>query len=127
MKSGFVKAVIVALLAAAPAAAAGVSAESAPAPLAGWVDMHAHPMAHLAFGGKLLHGAPDLGILMSAIPSGNGCLHYVTPVSREEASREDRAIHGGWWFDNTCGDLLRREFIRGLEGELVLWRAKGWA
>ncbi len=95
-----------------------VGATVAPAPLQGWVDMHTHPMAHLAFGGKLLQGAPDLGILMSAIPDGWGCRHYVAAATREEASREDRAIHGGWWFDNTCGDLLRREFIRGLEGEL---------
>ena len=89
-----------------------------PPPLTGWVDMHTHPMAHLGFGGKLLQGAPDLQILMSAIPSGDGCHHYAFPSTREEASREDRAIHGGWWFDNTCGDILRREFIRGLESEL---------
>src|SRR5262245_12005336 len=33
--------------------------------LRGWVDMHAHPMAHLAFGGHLLHGAPDVGARMA--------------------------------------------------------------
>lgn len=89
-----------------------------PPPLHGWVDMHTHPMAHLAFGGKLLHGAPDLNILMPAIPSGDGCHHYIPAGNRTQASQEDRSIHGGWWFNNTCGDILRREFIRGLEGEL---------
>ena len=90
-----------------------------PPPLFGWVDMHTHPMAHLGFGGKLIHGAPDLNILMSAIPFEEGCLQYVRPTTREAASNEDRAIHGGFGlFDNTCGDLIRKEFIRGLESEL---------
>ena len=88
--------------------------EPAPPPLHGWVDMHTHPMAHLAFGGKLLHGAPDLNILMSAIPSGDGCHHYIPAGNRTQASQEDRSIHGGWWFNNTCGDILRREFLNRL-------------
>lgn len=111
------------LLFASFAAAAGeaprATSEPAPPPLHGWVDMHAHPMAHLGFGGKLLHGAPDLGIVMSAIPSGSICRTWDVPLTREEASREDRAIHGGFGlFDNRCGDTLRKEFIRGLEGSL---------
>jgi len=95
-----------------------VALATEPAPLTGWVDMHTHPMAHLAFGGKLMHGAPDLGIVMPAIPDGWGCRHYDFPVDREEASQNDRAIHGGGTPDNSCGDYLRREFIRGLEGSL---------
>ncbi|HET7746161.1 MAG TPA: hypothetical protein VFM29_02605, partial [Vicinamibacteria bacterium] len=95
------------------------SAQSTPPPLHGWVDLHTHPMAHLGFGGKLLHGAPDLQILMPAIPSGSGCHHYVPAANRTDASRECRAIHEGFGlFDNTCGDTLRKEFIRGLEAEL---------
>ena len=35
-----------------------------PGELRGWVDLHAHPMAHLGFGGNLLHGTPDVGVLM---------------------------------------------------------------
>src|SRR3990167_2978457 len=93
--------------------AAGQGASSS-TPLTGWVDMHAHPMAHLAFGGKLVHGAPDIDILMSAIPDGNGCRPYACPIDRGEASFADRAIHGGWGTNNTCGDVLRKPFIRGL-------------
>jgi len=40
--------------------------DSSSTPLTGWVDMHAHPMARLGFGGKLLHGAPDIGRLTPA-------------------------------------------------------------
>ena len=32
--------------------------------LKGVVDLHTHPMAHLGFGGKVIHGAPDVDILM---------------------------------------------------------------
>jgi microsomal dipeptidase-like Zn-dependent dipeptidase len=76
-------------------------------------------MAHLGFGGKLIHGAPDLGILVPAIPSGAGCLHYAPALTRADASLECRAIHEGFGLlDNTCGDTIRKEFIRGLEAEL---------
>ena len=96
-----------------------VFASTPAAPLRGWVDMHTHPMAHLGFGGKLLHGAPDLGILVPAIPSGAGCRHYEAATNRADASYDCRAIHGGFdLLNNTCGDLLRREFIRGFESSL---------
>jgi len=42
-----------------------------PGALRGIVDLHTHPMAHLAFGGRLLHGAPDLGSLM--VPLSHNC------------------------------------------------------
>ncbi|HEY0593881.1 MAG TPA: hypothetical protein VGF40_19070, partial [Thermoanaerobaculia bacterium] len=122
MKSGFSSAAAILALVVASAVAADVpqaTAEVAPAPLQGWVDMHTHPMAHLGFGGKLLHGAPDLGIVVPAIPDGVGCHHYAIATNRREASREDRAIHGGWdLFNNWCGDTIREAFIRGLEAEL---------
>ncbi len=121
MKSGLVCAAAILALVVAPALAGDVQAnvEVAPVPLQGWVDMHTHPMAHLGFGGKLLHGAPDLGIVVPAIPEGVGCHHYAIATNRREASREDRAIHGGWdLFNNWCGDTIREAFIRGLEGEL---------
>src|SRR4051794_36412312 len=88
-------------------------------PLYGWVDMHTHPMSHLAFGGKLLHGSPDLGIVVPAIPDGGGCRHYDIATTRTDASTECRAIHEGHdFFSNTCGDELRKAFIEGLEGAL---------
>ena len=83
--------------------------------LTGFVDMHTHPMAHLGFGGKLVHGAPDINTLMPAIPSGNGCLHYAYPKSVAQALSSDRATHGGWGFDNTCGDEIRKAVIRATE------------
>ncbi|WP_284620583.1 RICIN domain-containing protein [Aquabacterium humicola] len=86
--------------------------------LSGFADLHTHPMSHLAFGGKLIHGAPDVGTLMPAIPSGNGCRHYERPTTIGEALPSDRATHGGWGFDNTCGDDLRKAIVRTLESEL---------
>lgn len=88
-------------------------------PLSGYVDMHTHPMAHLGFGGKLLHGAPDVGTLMPAIPDGSGCRKYVPTRSYAEALSGDNVTHGGFGlFDNTCGDSIRKEVIRTLESEL---------
>ncbi|MEN8251208.1 MAG: hypothetical protein ABFS32_19905, partial [Bacteroidota bacterium] len=95
--------------------------------LQGWVDMHTHPMAHLAYGGKLLHGAPDLDTEMAAIPVvenslfGNvfSCERYRNARDRTEASYDDRVIHGNWdAFKNLCGDPIRYEFIRGMEEAL---------
>lgn len=34
--------------------------------LRGFVDMHTHPMSHLGFGGKVVHGAPGVDVLMPA-------------------------------------------------------------
>jgi len=35
-----------------------------PSTLAGYVDLHTHPMGHLAFRRKLVHGAPDIGAII---------------------------------------------------------------
>src|SRR4051794_5060070 len=43
-----------------------------PTNLRGYVDLHAHLMNHLAFGGHLLHGAPDVDVLMPAGTLYNG-------------------------------------------------------
>lgn len=87
-------------------------------PLSGFVDMHTHPMAHLGFGGKLVHGSPDVNTLMPAIPSGNGCQHYAYPKSIAEALSSDNVTHGGWGLDNTCGDSIRKEIVRTTEAKL---------
>ncbi len=94
--------------------------------LTGWVDMHTHPMAHLGFGGKLLYGAPDTGTLMPDIPVYNrgnifpvGCRSYVPATTIVEALGDDRVAHGGWHIsENSCGDLIRKEVISTMEGEL---------
>ncbi len=104
-------------------------------PLRGWVDFHTHPMSHLGFGEKGLHGAPDgapdeKGIIIPA----NTTLGCNTPERRarnmEEAlGKSDNATHGGWGLDNPCGDYLRAGIINnaldsgywytvGIEGNL---------
>jgi microsomal dipeptidase-like Zn-dependent dipeptidase len=88
-------------------------------PLKGFVDMHTHPMSHLAWGGKLVHGAPDAGILMPAIPSGRGCRQYERAANIGEALPTCNATHGGFGlFDNTCGDDIRKKLLRLTESKL---------
>ena len=87
--------------------------------LTGWVDMHTHPMSHLGWGGKVFHGAPDVGILVPAIPSGNGCRHYERAANIGEALSTCNATHGGVGLDNTCGDELRKMLLRLTESKLA--------
>ncbi len=77
------------------------------APLWGFVDMHTHPMSHLAFGKKIMHGAPDIG---SLVPAGtrncNGSDFRARTV--EEAMGHCNSTHGGWGLhDNGCGNYIR--------------------
>lgn len=82
-------------------------------PLRGWVDMHAHPMAHLGYSGKFLHGAPDVGCL---IPTDGDCNSMVRATSMPHAMGDCNATHGGHnLFTNRCGDHLRMQFISQLE------------
>ncbi|MDC8016168.1 membrane dipeptidase [Tahibacter soli] len=87
-------------------------------PLAGFVDMHTHPMSHLAFGGKLIHGAPDIQTLMPAFKSGNDCVKYDRPWVVDDALSTDNPTHGGVGIDNLCGDSLREIIVGELENEL---------
>jgi microsomal dipeptidase-like Zn-dependent dipeptidase len=107
---------------AAPAHAQGKPSVRAPAAirppmlpagreLSGFVDMHAHPMSHLGFGRKAMHGAPDIG---SIVPAGtrdcNAGDFRATTI--EQALGHCNSTHGGWGaFDNTCGDYLRAGII----------------
>jgi microsomal dipeptidase-like Zn-dependent dipeptidase len=87
-------------------------------PVKGFVDMHTHPMSHLAFGGKLIHGAPDILTLMPARKSGNGCVKYDRPWVVADALSTDNPTHGGVGLDNQCGDSLRELIIGELESKL---------
>lgn len=84
-------------------------------PLRGFVDMHTHPMAHLGFGGHLLHGAPAPDVLMptGTIWDTNACnLAPVRASSDAEALGDCRATHQGWDLNtNACGDEIRRRFL----------------
>jgi hypothetical protein len=73
-------------------------------PLRGWVDLHAHPMSYLGFGGKAIPGGVDVGI---PLPADAQCHRWVTPTTIEQVLGNDRAIHGGWSLDHLCGDVLR--------------------
>jgi microsomal dipeptidase-like Zn-dependent dipeptidase len=94
--------------------------------LKGFVDLHTHPMAHLAMGGKLLHGAPDKGILMPAgmiyDPSGVGMSGATCNGSARDAASVEEALgscyssHAGHDFiKNKCGNHIRRMVINGFE------------
>src|SRR5207245_349002 len=61
--------------------------------LAGWVDLHTHPMIQLAFGGKLIHGGVDE---RSILPSNSLCQPWQPAGSIFEALGNDRPSHGGW-------------------------------
>jgi microsomal dipeptidase-like Zn-dependent dipeptidase len=75
------------------------------APIWGAAEMHAHPAAHLGFGGKLLHGDPD-GPLGEAMGSCK-CTHRV------------------WEPDNMCGNLLRGIIVNQVEESYAFKNALG--
>ena len=91
-----------------------------PSRLHGWADLHTHPMSHLAFGKKLMHGAPDIG---SIVPAGT---YNCNPTDFRAATMEQalgscNATHGGWGaFDNPCGDYLRAAVLNyGFDPDFV--------
>ena len=99
-----------------------------PLPLLGWADLHTHPMSHLAFGGKLFHGAPDAGSLLPAlsIPPAfgdprNGCLVLrglplapIRSANINEALADDSPTHGDP-AQSVCGDAIRKTLITAVE------------
>ena len=77
--------------------------------LAGWVDLHTHPMINLAFGGKLIHGGVDVG---SLLPADTSCATRVRAMSIAHALGNDSPSHGGWNLINfPCGDNFRQVLI----------------
>jgi microsomal dipeptidase-like Zn-dependent dipeptidase len=87
--------------------------------LKGVVEMHAHPMAHLGFGGKVVHGGPYIGALMlpGTIWNGQGCNQQRTRASNiAEALGTCYATHGGHdLLKNTCGNEIRHAVIAIIE------------
>jgi microsomal dipeptidase-like Zn-dependent dipeptidase len=81
--------------------------------LKGWADLHTHPMIHLAFGGKLIYGAPDL---QTQVPTNHACQNMLPAGSLPEALGDDRPTHGGHDFLHfPCGDEIRRAVIGELQ------------
>jgi microsomal dipeptidase-like Zn-dependent dipeptidase len=81
-----------------------------PAELHGWVDLHTHPMSHLGFGRKAMHGAPDVDMI---VPAGTrGCNpDELRARSMSDALGSCHSTHGGWGLDNPCGDHIRAAII----------------
>jgi microsomal dipeptidase-like Zn-dependent dipeptidase len=89
--------------------------------------MHTHLMNHLGFGGKLLHGAPDVKTKMPAgaiynpvnadLFKGPTCNTAQQPASSvQEALGTCYSTHGGHdAIKNKCGDYLRKEVINGFQ------------
>jgi microsomal dipeptidase-like Zn-dependent dipeptidase len=83
----------------------------------GFADLHAHPMANLAFGGKFLHGAPDIGSLM---PVTDDCRTQVRAPNIQVALSNCMGTHGGLNLHdpfniNKCGDELRDIILKPYE------------
>lgn len=105
------------------------TAPSLAQPLEGFADLHTHPMSHLAFGGMIMFGAPDIGSLMLEGQRYRGfhfgaknCWGEGPAASIEEALGRDAPIHGGWgggWTSfvdaNNCGDHIRQKIVEKVE------------
>lgn len=96
--------------------------------LKGFVDLHTHPMSHLSVGGKLMHGAPDIGILMPAgaifYPRGQGLSGSTCNEKARDAASVEEALgscyssHSGYdAFKNKCGNHVRRMVINAFEDD----------
>ncbi len=88
-------------------------------PLRGFADLHTHPMAHLGFGGHVLHGAPDVDVLMAPgtiyDPAGQGLSGATCNASMRRAASVAEALgtsystHRGLdLFTNKCGNHVRQ-------------------
>jgi microsomal dipeptidase-like Zn-dependent dipeptidase len=96
------------------AATRNLYSQPAPAGLTGYVELHAHPLANVGFGGKLVYGGPDIGSLLPADPD---CMSKVRATSMQQALGHDRSTHGGWDpFKNPCGDSIREQVIHIVQG-----------
>lgn len=92
--------------------------------LVGFVDLHAHPLANLAFGGKMFYGGVDVGALLPTDPD---CHHNVRALCMQQALGHDASTHGGPGINlnplgtgdvglkNLCGDLIRAQVIHNVQ------------
>ncbi len=79
-----------------PAGPAQILMQKGPEPLAGFVDLHTHPMARWAFGSELFWGDVD----------GDPAV----------ALGECRCFHRGWdAFANSCGNIYREQMVNAIE------------
>jgi microsomal dipeptidase-like Zn-dependent dipeptidase len=92
--------------------------------LRGFADLHTHPMSHLGFGRKAMHGAPDIDILVPGSTTMGCGSREKRAANMSEALGNCNATHGGWGTDNSCGDHLRAVVINdALDGDF--WHVVG--
>lgn len=87
-------------------------------PLRGFVDLHAHPLGNLGFGGKVLYGGIDVG---SWLPADPNCLQNVRATSEAQALGADNSTHGGPNYippSNLCGNPIRAPLISAFQQAL---------
>jgi hypothetical protein len=82
-----------------------------PSELLGWVDLHTHPLANLAFGGKLFYGNVDFDPVHGTSQNGsNGGPCAPTPPlvnSIQLALGPENWVQGGYnATSNPCGDII---------------------
>jgi microsomal dipeptidase-like Zn-dependent dipeptidase len=90
------------------------SLNDGPKSLRGFVDLHTHPMAHLGFGAKVFHGAPDADVLL---PAGTRACNPKALRAKGigDALGHCNGTHGGWGTDNPCGNYVRNAVIGQVE------------
>lgn len=109
----------------------GIPVQSFSTPLKGWVDLHAHLMGHLGFGGKLLYGGPDASPTGGSwLPADPLCVHNTRAATEAQALGADASTHGGPGVNlnpfsgqgvgltNSCGNTLREQLIQGFQQSL---------
>lgn len=97
--------------------------EPVPVRLNGFVDMHTHPMSYLAFGKRLLHGAPDIGLIIPAGTRNCNPLDF-RATTINEALGNCSSTHGGWGLNNNCGDHVRAFVLNNLFDDKLDFKLK---
>ena len=82
-------------------------------PVWGFADLHTHPMSHLGFAEKVMHGTPDGG--------------PVNPANIAAALGDCRCTHGGWGPGNECGDFLREAMMLAMDAKGNYTHREGWS
>jgi microsomal dipeptidase-like Zn-dependent dipeptidase len=88
--------------------------------LTGWFDLHTHPLGYLGFGGKLIYGGVDIGSMLPPVspPPFASCNTTTVAGSETDALSDENQVHGGYGFDNACGDTVRDLVIHVLNQQL---------
>jgi hypothetical protein len=82
-------------------------------PVWGFADLHTHPMSHLGFAEKVMHGTPDGG--------------PIDPANIAAALGDCRCTHGGWGDGNECGDFLRQAMMLAMDTKGNETHREGWS